>query len=842
MVEKQPLQQTILGALLLWALAAQLAYSGLALYLEVNAKRYVDLPFSVREYSTEVASVPSLYRESGLRSGDEIVALDGEPITGEQQLSRLRLAAPGDTLTFSVERNGAPVSVPVRLQAGTTQWAETLGLLVFLPLSCLLIGFYIAFARPRDPLAWITMAMLASFGQLAGADIVWLIDAPWRDAIFIYHNLLKSSWPLWLLLFALYFPVPFEWWRRHSWLNWILALPSVFWACLTIYGYAKSDGHLRDIRWLASFSEHAGFVIDIWFTLYITAFFVLLGFKQRVANTPDAKRRLRLMSAGCTLALAPLLPVVFLKLPAWLETICLLMVIFFPVTMAYVIVVQRAMDIKMVVRSGVRYALAANSIKILRVVLISALVIVTIELEQQSAHRWEGVLIAAAGVALIVLVGRLARRVSAWMDRRFFREAYDAELILTDLGSSVASIRDIRTLLQTVAGRIAASLHVEHIAVLLERGARYEPAYTLGYNGGPPPITLARDTATIRYLRQARSPSKVYFDDPQSWIYGTPESEQNMLRMLEAQLLLPVEMNSRLLGLISLGAKKSEAPYSQGDLQLLGAVASQTGLALENAELSEKIRTEIAQRERVNRELEIARDVQQHLFPQKLPRVEGLDFAGYCRPAEGVGGDYYDFVRLSNDCLGVAIGDVSGKGIAAALMMASLQASLRGQTIKPCETLSEMLGHINRLVYEASADNRYATFFYAQYDPSSRTLRYVNAGHNAPMILCRGVSGGEIVRLSDGGMVIGLFPDCEFRESNVTLSSGDIFLAFTDGISEAMDNEDDEFGEERLITTLREHRARTAADLISEILECVDRFTAGARQHDDMTLVAMRVQ
>jgi sigma-B regulation protein RsbU (phosphoserine phosphatase) len=291
-----------------------------------------------------------------------------------------------------------------------------------------------------------------------------------------------------------------------------------------------------------------------------------------------------------------------------------------------------------------------------------------------------------------------------------------------------------------------------------------------------------------------------------------------------------------------LGAKKSEAPYSQGDLQLLGAVASQTGLALENAELSEKIRTEIAQRERMNRELEIARDVQQHLFPQKLPRVEGLDFAGYCRPAEGVGGDYYDFVRLSNDCLGVAIGDVSGKGIAAALMMASLQASLRGQTIKPCETLSEMLGHINRLVYEASADNRYATFFYAQYDPSSRTLRYVNAGHNAPMILCRGVSGGEIVRLSDGGMVIGLFPDCEFRESNVTLSSGDIFLAFTDGISEAMDNEDDEFGEERLITTLREHRARTAADLISEILECVDRFTAGARQHDDMTLVAMRVQ
>jgi len=334
----------------------------------------------------------------------------------------------------------------------------------------------------------------------------------------------------------------------------------------------------------------------------------------------------------------------------------------------------------------------------------------------------------------------------------------------------------------------------------------------------------------------------VYFDDPQSWIFGTPEREQEALRELQTQLLLPVEMNSRLLGVISLGPKKSEAPYSQGDLQLLSAVASQTGLALENADLSEKIRSEIAQRERVNRELEIARDVQQHLFPQKLPCVDGLDFAGYCRPAEGVGGDYYDFVRLTDGCMGVAIGDVSGKGIAAALMMASLQASLRGQTIKPAETLGEMVGLINKLVYEASAENRYATFFYAEYNPQTRVLRYVNAGHNSPMILRQANGNSEIIRLSDGGMVIGLFPDCKFRESRVVLAPGDVFLAYTDGISEAMDSSDEEFGEDRLIAALGEHKARTAADLISEILERVDRFTAGAKQHDDMTLVAVRVQ
>ncbi len=376
---------------------------------------------------------------------------------------------------------------------------------------------------------------------------------------------------------------------------------------------------------------------------------------------------------------------------------------------------------------------------------------------------------------------------------------------------------------------------------MLERGLRYEPAYALGFETPLP--SLPREAATIRIMKQLRAPSKVYFEDPQSWIYGAPEAEQKIIRSLHAQLLLPVSLNNRLLGLISLGPKKSELPYSQGDLQLLGAVASQTGLAIENAQLTETIRQEIAQRERLDRELEIAREVQQHLFPQRLPRIEGLDFAGYCRPAEGVGGDYYDFLRLPGPALGIAVGDVSGKGIAAALMMASLQASLRGQTIKPCESLSEMVRNINQLVYEASADNKYATFFYAQYEPSSRIFRYVNAGHNAPIVFRRtGANGNKIFRLNDGGTVIGLFPCCTFDEGQLVLKSGDIFIAFTDGISEAMNQRDEEFDESRLLQAIQAENARSAADLISELLEQVDGFTAGARQHDDMTLVVVRVQ
>ncbi|MGH9809784.1 MAG: PP2C family protein-serine/threonine phosphatase, partial [Terriglobia bacterium] len=384
-----------------------------------------------------------------------------------------------------------------------------------------------------------------------------------------------------------------------------------------------------------------------------------------------------------------------------------------------------------------------------------------------------------------------------------------------ELSGSVAGIRDTKALLETVATRIASSLHVPRIAVLLERGDLFRPAYALGFGGPELQVEFRRDTATMGLLAHQQSPARVFFGDPASWVHDAPEQEQKALQKLDSQILLPLTLKSRLLGMISLGSKRSELPYTSADLRLLGAVASQTGLALENAQLTESIRREVAQRERQERELEIALEVQQRLFPQKLPQVDGLDFAGYCRPALGVGGDYYDFIRVPDGCLGIAIGDVSGKGIAAALTMASLQASLRGQTIKPTETISEMIQHINRLVYEASAENRYATFFYAQYDPAKRLLHYVNAGHNAPIIYRHKDGKAEFLRLEDGGTVIGLFPDVQYSESQLELERGDILVAFTDGISEAMNHADEEFDEARLFETLRTCDQRSAADIIT---------------------------
>ena len=241
--------------------------------------------------------------------------------------------------------------------------------------------------------------------------------------------------------------------------------------------------------------------------------------------------------------------------------------------------------------------------------------------------------------------------------------------------------------------------------------------------------------APVKVLQTQKEPARVYFDDPDSWLYReaeVSEEDRSQTGQLHAELLLPLNARDQLLGFISLGPKRSDEPYSGTDVRLLKSVAAQTGLALENARLMSAIADEIAQRERLNREVEIAREVQERLFPQTLPPILGIEYAGACRPALGVGGDYYDFLALPGGQLGIAIGDVSGKGIAAALMMASLQASLRGEATRAPENLAALVTNVNRLVYEASASNRYATFFYAQYNPALRQLTYVNAGHNPP--------------------------------------------------------------------------------------------------------------
>jgi sigma-B regulation protein RsbU (phosphoserine phosphatase) len=806
----------------------------------------------------------------GLRKGDLLLAVEGVPYTGAHVLDEaVAKPHPDGKLAVTVRSPEGPspgaehtLQIPLTtFLAGGDNARSVIAFQVILyvvtPWFCLILGFWVAAVRPRDPLAWLLLGLMLSFTQIVGFG-----SGAWgpgtRDVARLYHLLAGNFWSIAMMLFGLYFPEPFPNKDRPlwKWLKWglialmvVCSLPEVLVKTIDVENYAA-------VEWLSRREGPFDTASSLLSFVAVSIFFISISIKGRLAVSRDAKRRLRLLYLGCTISLAPVFVVFVVSVvkgeggeigrivPEWLLFTVLLLLVLFPLTLAYTIVVQRAMDVRVVVRQGLQYALAASGVRVLQVIISGCILTAAFYMATRpDLRRPAQIQLVCWGFVIVLLLRRAARHARGWVDRRFFRDAYNAEQILSELGEKVRSIVETQPLLATVAHRIAESLHVPRVAALIDGSGPYRPAYALGYPE-PPQVLFPESAASVRQLAEAREPARVYLDDPDSWLYRRPDAsdqDRQQLAELGSELLLPLAVRDHLLGFISLGPKQSEAPYTSSDLRLLNSVALQTGLALENARLTAAVAREVAQRERLNREVEIAREVQQRLFPQKLLPIDGIDYSGACRPALGVGGDYYDFLALPDGYLGVALGDVSGKGIAAALMMATLQASVRGEAMRWSGDLSQMMSGVNRLVFEASTSNRYATFFYAEYEPGGRTLSYVNAGHNPPVLLRMNADGHQVLRLEAGGTVIGLLESFPFQQSNVTLQPGDMLVLYSDGVSEAMNPADEEWGEVRMIETVERCQGLSAAQTIEYVMAGADTFASGAPQHDDMTLVVLRV-
>jgi len=252
-------------------------------------------------------------------------------------------------------------------------------------------------------------------------------------------------------------------------------------------------------------------------------------------------------------------------------------------------------------------------------------------------------------------------------------------------------------------------------------------------------------------------------------------------------------------------------------------------LELRLHEQAEKLEAE----RRAAQELEIARQVQARLFPQIQPKMKTVEYAGVCLQARQVGGDYFDFLNLGPHRLGLIIGDVSGKGIAAALLMANLQASLRSQSALAFDQPEALLRSVNRLFFDNTADSAYASLLFADYDDATRRLRYANCGHLSGLLL---KCDGKIERLESTGTLLGLFPEwnCSMRQQE--LAPGDVLALYTDGITEACDERGEEFGERCLIESLQQHRELPCEELLSALVDGVRRFSP-QEQHDDITAI-----
>lgn len=780
---------------------------------------------------------------SGKLRFDQILAIEGRPFTAYRQfIEAVHSRHPGDRLRITLSApSGQAFERGVRIPSERTDSftagniSVSLILNLFIPVLAIVLGFGVVFIRPRDLNAWLLLFLLLGFSEMARRG-GWY--GPWPELTIGWESLWAPAWPIFMLLFGIHFPTRLSLDRRHPWLKFVLIVPTAvaglaFCAILLVWW---SDINAALLWRPLLMRLYMGNLILT--SLGICGFFTCLGFKTHLEPTADGRRRLRILSMGASISLAPIFLAVLDSLftgrdvfdgVPWPLTVAALLVLgLFPVTLAYVIVVQKAMDLSFVIRRSLQYGVARVALYGGRAALIGLAIYVF-----NAARGARTLELASVGVGLLVLRRGATEGASKWVDRKFFREAYSAEKVLSELATEVGRYVEIKPLLEKVGNRISDTLHVPEITVLLREGNVFVSRYST-VRGEL--MTIPAEGHIAGNAEKGKA-LEIYLDRPPLWLKSLDTVELQSLASMNTQLLLPLIAQGQLTGMMSLGPKLSELPYTETDIRLLEAVASQMGLALENSRLVISLALEAAERQRANTELDIAREVQERLFPQTLPNVPGLDCAGYCRPARGVGGDYYDFLQLADGTIGIAIGDVSGKGIAAALLMASLQASLRGQAMAGVHDLAALMNNVNHLVFAASTSNRYATFFYGEYDTVSRRLSFVNAGHNPPVIL----RGSEVVRLEAGGPVVGLLPLACYEQAECALAPGDIFVGFTDGISEAMNDRDEEWEEEGFIASARGCSKLSATRMIEAIFKGADTFTGTAKQYDDMTLLIMKL-
>jgi sigma-B regulation protein RsbU (phosphoserine phosphatase) len=541
-------------------------------------------------------------------------------------------------------------------------------------------------------------------------------------------------------------------------------------------------------------------------------------------------------------------------------------------------------------------------------------------LERSGAHA--DALVLALALAVFALLHLYLQRYA--LPRLALRHAppsYDEQRILLDLGHAARAATSIDELYKLIVKMIGDALHTESVSIFVRDDSTgdficrmsslqldsdlAQGSFDGAADASEAQLFLRKNAFIVNRLRNLAIPLSIEPKDLETWQLAlssagvaAPEARERereslTLRRINARLLLQIKMKDQLVGILSLGARAFGRAFSTKDQQMLTSVASQLALVIENSKLVARL----VEEERMRRELELAAEVQRRLFPTHAPASATLELSGFCRPARGVGGDYYDFLTFDLEQIGVAVADVAGKGISAALLMSIVQASLRSQAMSNCASvqtegsIANLVSAMNQLLCRSTGEASYVTFFYAQFDERTRQLTYVNAGHNPPFLIranrpnesgdeaahalpqleaARGelpypaaMTGlnaaglndtlteaiiaheplaGACVKLTTGGPVIGLFESFFYEEEMIQLHSGDLLVAYTDGVTESLSPVGEEFGEERLRELLVSAPHLSAEEMRNKVVRHVQQWSAGVPQHDDLTFVIFKLK
>ncbi len=404
--------------------------------------------------------------------------------------------------------------------------------------------------------------------------------------------------------------------------------------------------------------------------------------------------------------------------------------------------------------------------------------------------------------------------------------------ILNEIATAISSTLDVQEVIDLIIKKCIKHLRVEQGAVMLiNEEDKSNPIVTIERifdQSSEEHMPIRLNTQLTGWMMKNHKPllSNSLANDERFTL------NEKDIANIESLLAVPLYLKGKMIGLLTVFNKRGEERFSEDDMRLLTIIAAQSAQVIDSARLYK----EELEYLKVQEDMNMAAQIQQNLLPKKIPEILGYEAVGVSIPAKNVGGDYYDFIPTQSGNVAFCLGDVSGKGTAAALLMANLQATLRGQTMA-CTCARECLDRANNLLFRSTDSEKYATLFYGILDPEKHSLAFTNAGHNYPFLVS---SDGKVERLKTIGIPLGFLEDFEFSEHTVPFNVGDVLVLFSDGISEAMNKHEEEFEEEKILQIVKNDLNQSPHQLIENLISSVREHADGEEQSDDMTLLVIK--
>ncbi len=405
-------------------------------------------------------------------------------------------------------------------------------------------------------------------------------------------------------------------------------------------------------------------------------------------------------------------------------------------------------------------------------------------------------------------------------------------LVMNEVSRALLLHKPLQELLEYVMDLIASHLPMDRGALFLMEGESPDKLVPRAVRINNPHLQKGRMQISRGLVEMAasRKLSVLTTDAAEDPRFANRQSIIDM--GLHSAMCVPLETEKETLGVVCAERVSSREPFTEGDLRLLTLLANLAAVKIENARLVEDVQA----RERMERELRLAAEIQRGLLPKDRPSCGDYEIVAESIPSLHVGGDYFDFIGLADGRLGLTVADVAGKGVSASLLMASLRAALQSEA-RPGVAPASLAGKLNDFIFRSSAPNVFITFFYGELNPADGEFRYVNAGHNPPLLVA---ATGEPWPLEGTGMALGMLAGSDYGEGRVALNPGDILVLYTDGISETRNAAGEEFGTEGIIKSIRRAGGKKAGDILADVFGDLREFSGGADPEDDRTLLLIK--